>query len=38
MLENQDTQAYYYQPVSSRYQKFVREVDEKTLRESTGFN
>ncbi len=37
MEVNQDTQAYYYTPLTSRYEKMVRDNSEKTI-ENTGVN
>ena len=30
MKENQDTQTFYYEPQSTRYQKFARDCKEET--------
>uniref|UniRef100_A0A4Y7NMW7 NADH dehydrogenase [ubiquinone] 1 beta subcomplex subunit 5, mitochondrial n=1 Tax=Scapholeberis mucronata TaxID=202097 RepID=A0A4Y7NMW7_9CRUS len=37
MRESQDTQTYYYEPVSTRYQKFTRQAKEDTI-ENTSTN
>uniref|UniRef100_A0A4Y7M284 NADH dehydrogenase [ubiquinone] 1 beta subcomplex subunit 5, mitochondrial n=1 Tax=Daphnia atkinsoni TaxID=342845 RepID=A0A4Y7M284_9CRUS len=37
MAEKQDTQAYYYEPVSSRQERYIRDVDQANL-ENSGTN